>query len=69
VNSVADPGWLSRTRIRIFPYRIHGEKKFRDPESGSATKILPIFKPKKLFLSSLKYDPGMFIPDPDLQNG
>jgi hypothetical protein len=36
-------------------------KKISDP--GSEFKY---FEPKKLFLSYRKYDPGMFIPDPDL---
>ncbi len=45
------------SRIRIFHpgYRI---KKIPAPGSGPASKILSIFYPKKLFLSSRKYDPG-----------
>jgi hypothetical protein len=47
-----------------------GDKKISDPESWSAAKSLSIFNPKKLFLSSRKYDPGCAsrtrIPDPDL---
>jgi hypothetical protein len=38
------------------------------PGFGSASKNLSIFDPKKLVLSSQKYDPGFssWIPDPDL---
>jgi hypothetical protein len=36
------------------------------PDPGSASKNLSIYNPKKLFLSSRKYDSGIFIPDPDL---
>ncbi len=52
--------------------RIQGQK---DPGSGSASKNLGIFNPKKLFLSSRKYNPGLlyrtririliFLPIPD----
>ncbi len=39
------------SRIRIFPSRMQGQK---DPGSGSASKNLSIFNPKKLFLSYRK---------------
>ncbi len=44
-------------------------KKIPDPRSGPASTNLSIFNPKKLFLSSRKYDPGcssrIWIPDLD----
>ncbi len=57
--SVVDPGCLSR--IRIFS--------ILDPGSTIHIKELKYFNPKKLFLSSRKYDPGcssriLPIPDP-----
>ncbi len=55
--SVADPGCLSRIRR---------SRVIKIPGSGSASKNLNNFEPKKLFLSSRKYDPGMFFLDPDL---
>jgi hypothetical protein len=44
-------------------------KKVPDPGSGSATRKLSIFNPKKLILSSRKYDPGCLfrITDPRSQ--
>ncbi len=68
VNGVADPGCLSRTRIRIFPTRIQGQK-----DSGSRVRFrikhLSIFKPKKLSLSSRKYDPGCSSRNPEPDTG
>jgi hypothetical protein len=59
----ADPGCLSR--IRTFPSRIQGSKRFR-----IRIKEFKFFNLKELFLSSRKYDPGcssrIWIPDPDL---
>ncbi len=51
-SSVVDPECLSR--IRIFPFRIPGQK-----DSGSRIRIKEFmyFKPKKLFLISRKNDP------------
>ncbi len=56
LTSVADPGCLSRIRLFSIP----------DPNClhpGSRILIKDL-KKKKLFLSSKKYDPGLFIPDP-----
>jgi hypothetical protein len=54
--SVVDPGCLSRIRR---------SRVIKIPVSGSASKNLNNFE-HKLFLSSRKYDPGMFFLDPDL---
>ncbi len=57
----------------FFPSRIPdpGSKRFPDPGYASASKNLSTFSPKKLFLSSRKYDPGcpsqIRIPDTDLE--
>jgi hypothetical protein len=52
----------------FYPSRIQGSERQPDPESGSASKNLSIFNPKKWFLISRKYDPGCssLIPNPDL---
>jgi hypothetical protein len=47
-TSVADPGRLFGSRIRIFSI----------PDPGSASKNLSILTQKIVFLSSRKYDPG-----------
>ncbi len=66
-SSVTGPGYLSR--IRIFPSRNPAQK---DSESRTRIRIKELrylFNPKKLFLSSRKYDRGcssqIRIPDPD----
>jgi hypothetical protein len=60
-TSVADPGSGSE----FFQFQIQGQKDFG---SGSTSKNLSIINPKKLILSSRKYDPGcssrIRIPDP-----
>ncbi len=59
-TSFADPRCLSPDPgSEFFPSgsRIQGQK-IPDPGSGSTSKNLSIFQPKKLFLSSRKYDPG-----------
>ncbi len=49
-------------RIRdVYPW-----SEFFHPGSRIRIKELKYFNHKKLFLSSRKYDPGCFIPDPDL---
>jgi hypothetical protein len=58
-DSVAEPECLSRIQSFSIPDPI-----FFHP--GSASKNLTIvLTPEKLFLGSRKYDPGLFIPDPD----
>ncbi len=52
-SSVADPGWLSR--IPFYSSRIQS---WKDPGSGSTSKNLSIFNPKKLLLSYQKYGLG-----------
>jgi hypothetical protein len=69
-TSVADPGCLSRIPDPTF---FHPGSRIRSvsiTDPGSSSKNLSILtpkKPKKLFLSSKKYDPGCSsrIPDPD----
>ncbi len=53
--SVADPGCLSGSRIRIFSVQ---DPNFFHPGSRIHIKEFRYFNPKKLFLSSWKYDPG-----------
>ncbi len=63
-RSVADSGCLSR--IRIFPERIPGpgSKRFRIPDPHQRIQLF--WSPKKLFLSSRKYDPWCSFRIPDL---
>jgi hypothetical protein len=66
-SSVADPGCLFRIPNPIFPSRIQG---LEDPGSRFRFRIKEFnyFNPKKLFISSRKYDLwySSQIPDPEL---
>jgi hypothetical protein len=67
---VADPGCLSRIPDPTFFHPGSRIRTFSIPDPGSSSKNLSILtpkKPKKLFLSSKKYDLGCSsrIPDPD----
>jgi hypothetical protein len=58
-SSVADPGclsWISDPNFFHTRSRIQGQKDSRIPDPHQHQRI-KVFKPKKLFFSSWKYDP------------